>query len=52
MRIKSEISSLSNSKSPDFLEDLRKTFRNRFIIKAGWSLHSNLNRQPLSFIQR
>jgi hypothetical protein len=25
MRIKSEISSLSNSKSPDFLEDLRKT---------------------------
>jgi hypothetical protein len=28
MRIKSEISSLSNSKSPDFLEDLRKTFRN------------------------
>jgi hypothetical protein len=33
MRIKSEISSLSNSKSPDFLEDLRNDLRVRRIQK-------------------
>ena len=33
MRIKSEISSLSNSKSPDFLEDLRKTFKNDLRVR-------------------
>jgi hypothetical protein len=33
MRIKSEISSLSNSKSPDFLEDLRKMFRNDLRVR-------------------